>query len=74
MRERQSQSHVQWYWRYHVVWVPKYRRRVIYGRLRRGIGKILRQLCDQHGIELRRIARRGSRLGALAPFNRWRPR
>ena len=29
MREWQSQSHVRWYCRYHVVWVPKYRKRVI---------------------------------------------
>ena len=52
MREWQSQSHVRWYCRYHVVFVPKYRRRAIFGSLRRGIGKILRELCDQHGVDL----------------------
>ena len=41
MREWQSQSHVRWYCRYHVVWVPKYRKRVIFGQMRRGIGKIV---------------------------------
>ena len=52
MREWQSQSHVRWYCRYHVVFIPKYRKRLIFGQLRVGIGKILRQLCDQRGIEL----------------------
>ena len=37
MREWQSQSHVRWYCRYHVVWVPKYRKRVIFGQMRRGM-------------------------------------
>ena len=32
--------------------LPKYRRKVFYGRLRRQIGPILRDLCRQHGIEL----------------------
>jgi REP element-mobilizing transposase RayT len=42
MREWQSLSHVKWYCRYHVVFVPKYRKKVLLGSLRRGIGKILR--------------------------------
>ena len=52
MREWQSLSHVRWYCRYHVVIVPKYRKKVIFGSLRKGIGKILPELCDQEGIEL----------------------
>ena len=52
MREWQSQSHVQWYCRYHVVWVPKYRKRAIFGQVRRGIGKIVRELCQRKKIEL----------------------
>ena len=52
MREWQSLSHVRWYCRFHVVFVPKYRRKVIFGSLRKGIGKILRDLCQQEGIEL----------------------
>ena len=50
MREWQSQSHVRWYCRYHVVWVPKYRKRVIFGQMRRGIGRIVRELCQRHGV------------------------
>jgi putative transposase len=52
MREWQSLSPVRWYCRYHVVIVPKYRKKVIFGSLRKGIGKILRELCEQEGIEL----------------------
>ena len=52
MREWQSQSHVRWYCKYHVVFVPKYRKRSLYGSLRRNIGKVLRELCRLHGVEL----------------------
>ncbi len=52
MRDWQSQSHVRWYCKYHVVFVPKYRRRSIYGTLRRQIGGILRDLSRQAEIEL----------------------
>ena len=52
MHEWQSLSHVRWECKYHVVIIPKFRRRMIYGRLRRAIGTILRELCDQRGVEL----------------------
>jgi len=52
MRDWQSQAHVRHYCKYHVVFVPKYRKKSIYGSLRRDIGKILRELCRQQGIEL----------------------
>ena len=52
MREWQSQAHVRWYCRYHVVIVPKYRRKAMYGAIRRDVGEILRQLCVRFGIEL----------------------
>ena len=51
MREWQSQSHVRWYGRYHVVWVPKYRKRAIFGEMRRGVGRIVRELCQRPGVE-----------------------
>ena len=50
MRDWQSQSHARWYCKYHMVFVPKYRRRVIYGQLRRRIGRIIRALCQQQGV------------------------
>jgi putative transposase len=51
MREWQSQSHVKWYCRYHIVIVPKYRKKAIYGALRKEIGGILKELCGQFGVE-----------------------
>jgi putative transposase len=52
MHDWLSLSHVKWECKYHVVFIPKYRRKVIYDRLRRPIGTILRDLCVQKGIEL----------------------
>jgi putative transposase len=52
MKDWRSQSHVKWDCKYHVVIVPKYRRRKFYGSLRGEIGKILRDLCRQQEIEL----------------------
>ncbi len=52
MREWQSQTHVRYYCKYPIVWVLKYRKRAIYGNLRRDIGDILRDLCRRHGVEL----------------------
>ena len=47
-----SLSHTKWNRKYHVVFAPKYRRQVIYGKLRLEIGKILRQLCAYKGVEI----------------------
>jgi putative transposase len=52
MRDWQSQSHVKWYCKYHVVFSPKYRKKSIYGGMRKGVGRILRELCTQARIEL----------------------
>ena len=52
MHEWQSLSHVKWECKYHVVFIPKYRQKVLYGRLRKGVGRILRELCEQRGVEL----------------------
>jgi putative transposase len=52
MHDWQSLSHVRWECKYHVVIIPKYRKRVFYGKLRRQIGVILRELCRQKGLEL----------------------
>ena len=47
-----SLSHSKWRCHYHVVFAPKYRRQAIYGKIKTDIGKILRQLCDQKGVEI----------------------
>jgi putative transposase len=52
MHDFESLSHVRWDCKYHVVFIPKYRRRMLYGKLRRGVGAILRDLCRQKGIDL----------------------
>jgi putative transposase len=52
MREWQSLSHVKWECKYHVVIVPKYRKKVLYGNLRVDVGQIIRQLCRQKEVEL----------------------
>jgi hypothetical protein len=67
MREWQSISHVRWYCRYHIIIVPKYRKKVIFGTLRKSVGGILRQLCDQEGVELIEGHAFTSQEGALAP-------
>ena len=52
MKDWQSQAHVKWECKYHVVIIPKYRRKVLYGEVRRQLGDILRDLCRQGGIGL----------------------
>lgn len=52
MHEWQTLSHVKWECKYHVVFIPKYRRKVLYGRLRRKIGEIFRELAKQRGVEI----------------------
>ena len=47
-----SLSHSTWECKYHIVFSPKYRRQIIYGKLRADIGKILRELCERKGIEI----------------------
>ena len=47
-----SLSHSKWRCHYHVVFAPKFRRQAIYGKIKTDIGKILRQLCEQKGIEI----------------------
>jgi len=52
MHDWRSLSHVRWECKYHVVIIPKYRKKVFFGKARRRIGEILRDLCKQRGIEL----------------------
>ena len=45
-------SHTTWNCKYHIVFAPKYRRKVFYGEKRAEIGKILRELCEWKGVRL----------------------
>ena len=47
MRDRESLSHTKWECKYHVVFIPKYRKKVLYGALRRRLGEVLRRLAEQ---------------------------
>jgi putative transposase len=52
MNDSKSLSHTKWNCKYHIVFAPKYRRQVIYGKIKADIGKILRQLCDMKQVEI----------------------
>ena len=45
-------THSSYRCQYHIVFAPKYRRKVIYGELRREIGEIIRKLCNEKKVEL----------------------
>jgi len=45
-------AHTVWECKYYIVWVPKNRRKVVSGKLKRHIGRILRKLCEYKGIEV----------------------
>ena len=52
MNDIQSLTHSKWRCQYHIVFAPKYRRKEIYGKIKADIGRILRKLCEQKGIEI----------------------
>ena len=45
-------SHSTYRCQYHIVYAPKYRRKEIYGKLRKDIGEILRKLCEEKKVEI----------------------
>ena len=47
-----SLAHTKWECKYHIVFAPKYRRQIIYGRIKADIGQMLRKLCEYKGIEI----------------------
>ena len=50
--DESSLSHTHWNCQYHIVFIPKYRRKAIYNKLRGDIGKYIRRLCDYKGVEI----------------------
>ena len=52
MEDIHSLSHTKWNPKYHVVFAPKYLRKVFYGDKRLEIGAILRQLCEWKGVNI----------------------
>ena len=47
-----SLAHTKWNCKYHIVFAPKYRRQIIYGKIKADIGKMLRKLCEYKQIEI----------------------
>jgi putative transposase len=47
MDEYESLSHSRWKCKYHAVFIPKYRRKVLYGQLRKHLGEVFRKLAEQ---------------------------
>ena len=47
-----SIAHTTWNCKYHIVFAPKYRRQVIYGKIKGDIGQIIRKLCEWKGVEI----------------------
>ena len=50
--EVKSSAHSKYRCQYHIVFAPKYRRKEIYGQIKKEIGEILRKLCEQKGVEI----------------------
>ncbi|EEG31814.1 transposase, IS200 family [[Clostridium] methylpentosum DSM 5476] len=44
-------GYTKWNCKYHIVFAPKYRRQVLYGKIKADIGQILRELCEYQGIK-----------------------
>ena len=50
--DSKSLAHTKWNCKYHIVFAPKYRRQIIYGKIKADIGSILRRLCEYKGVEI----------------------
>ena len=63
-----SLAHTKWNCKYHIVFAPKYRRQVIYGKIKADIGITLRKLCEYKQVEiLERVAVGKSFDGPIGP-------
>ena len=51
-QQANSLSHTRWLCKYHIVFAPKYRRKIIYNQYRKSVGEILRRLCSYKGVEI----------------------
>ena len=47
-----SLAHTKWECKYHIVFAPKFRRKVIYGQIKADVGNILSMLCKRKGLEI----------------------
>ena len=51
-KKNDSLAHTKYYTRYHIVFTPKYRRKVIYNQLRKDISEYFKRLCKYKGVEI----------------------
>ena len=77
MKNLISQAHVKWECKYHVVIFPKYRKKVLYGKIRRKIGEILRDLKGKSAVRIHKelLRTKGTLFGRTfwAHDNRYKP-
>lgn len=52
MDDVQSLSHTQWECKYHLIWIPKNRRKVLYGQLRQHLGEVFHELARRKGCQV----------------------
>mgnify|MGYP003417581437 CR=1 FL=1 len=52
MNNSRSLAHTRWECKYHVVWIPKYRRKKLFGEVRKELGPVLRELARQKQSEI----------------------
>ncbi len=52
-KDTESLSHTVWKCKYHIVFAPKYRRQIIYGKYKASIGEIIRELCERRCRDFR---------------------
>lgn len=53
MKDKNSLAHTTWNCKYHIVFAPKYRRQITYGKYKKIIGQIIRDLCERKGVIVR---------------------
>ena len=52
MRSAQSLSHTKWECKYHLTWIPKFRKKDLYGELRKHLGEAIREMARRSGSEV----------------------
>ena len=52
MNDYKSLNHTKWECKFHVVWIPKYRKKALYGQLRKQLGAVLKELAQQKECEI----------------------
>ena len=50
--DNKSLAHVRWKCQYHIVFIPKYRKKVLYGRLKKDVREIIQTLCRYKDVEI----------------------